>query len=171
MDTLQADRLGRGPVFNNLHVTYLSFGHNMSTPITPTSSLTSSLTDTSASPLPVQTLGENDFLKLLVTQMSSQDPLNPQTDTQFIAQMAQFSALQQTQTMESTMAQVQTGQQLMQANELLGKAVSLQVNPSSTAQGIVSAVQIQAGTPTLIVNGQPFDLSQVISISPSPTGN
>ena len=42
-------------------------------------------------------LGKDEFLKLLVTQLQNQDPLNPQDDTQFISQLAQFSALEQIQ--------------------------------------------------------------------------
>jgi flagellar basal-body rod modification protein FlgD len=138
--------------------------------VTATSSVTgSSTTDDVTSRIPVQTLGEDDFLKLLTTQMSSQDPLNPQTDTQFIAQMAQFSALEQSKTMEADMANMQASQQLTQANSMLGKTVSLQDNQGLTTQGTVSAVQIQAGTPKLIVNGQSYDLSQVLSITPGAT--
>ena len=51
---------------------------------------------------PPQTLDQADFLNLLVTQMSSQDPLNPESDTDFAAQLAQFSSLQETQNMEAT---------------------------------------------------------------------
>ena len=135
----------------------------MSTSIQPTSSSTGSTsTDDVASRLPVKTLGQDDFLKLLATQMSSQDPMNPQTDTQFIAQMSQFSALEQAKS-------TQTDQQLMEANGMLGKTVSLQVDTNSTTQGTVSSVQIVAGTPKLVVNGQQFDLSQVITISSDPS--
>jgi flagellar basal-body rod modification protein FlgD len=112
----------------------------------------------------VQTLSQQDFLQLLTTQMSSQDPLNPQTDTEFIAQMAQFSALEQSKSMQSET-------QIMEANSLLGKNVGLQLDSGLPAQGVVSAVQIQAGTPSLIVNGQSYDLSQVTTITPGASTN
>ena len=50
------------------------------------------------------TLGQDDFLQLLVKQMTAQDPMNPQGDTEFIAQMAQFSSLEQTKSMSSDIA-------------------------------------------------------------------
>jgi flagellar basal-body rod modification protein FlgD len=46
-------------------------------------------------------LGKNDFLQLLITQVQHQDPLDPQSDTDFIAQMAQFSALEQMQNLNN----------------------------------------------------------------------
>ena len=49
-----------------------------------------------------QTLGQNDFLKLLMTQLQNQDPMSPMDNTQFIAQMAQFSALEATQSLQQT---------------------------------------------------------------------
>ncbi len=45
--------------------------------------------------LPSQTLGKDDFLQLLVTKMQNQDPLNPTSDEDFVAQLAQFSSLEQ----------------------------------------------------------------------------
>ena len=127
----------------------------------------SSSTDASTvSTVPTQTLGQNDFLKLLVAQMGAQDPMNPQSNTDFIAQMAQFSSLQQTTSMQTNLSQISSQQQLMQANSLIGRQVSLQATADQTAQGVVSEVQVQSGTPKIIVNGQSFDLSQVLSIQP-----
>ena len=144
----------------------------MSSTIDPiiSAATTGSQTDASGSlRLPTQTLGQDDFLKLLVTQLSSQDPMNPISDTGFIAQMAQFSALEQARTMESDMAQMRDDQQVLQANSLLGRTVQLQVDPKTIGYGTVDAVLLQAGTPQLIVNGQSYDLSQVLSIAQTPT--
>ncbi|MCI0535279.1 MAG: hypothetical protein L0Z50_08625 [Verrucomicrobiales bacterium] len=123
--------------------------------------ITSVSAGSTAERLPIQTLGQDEFLKLLVAQMTSQDPLNPQKDTEFIAQMAQFSALEQSKTMQADMAQLRTQQELLQANALIGQTVELQLEPELTARGIVAAVEIDKGTPNLIVNGQPYDLDQV----------
>ena len=118
--------------------------------------------------LPVQTLGQDDFLKLLVAQMTSQDPLNPQTDGDFIAQMAQFSALEQAKDLSAQMGKLEADQQLLQAAALLGRTVTLQTGSSTPAQGVVTSVHIEAGIPKLEVGGALYDLSQVISIEPAP---
>jgi len=107
--------------------------------------------------LPTQTLGQQDFLNLLVAQLTNQDPLNPQSDTDFVAQMAQFSSLQEATTMQQDMSQ-------MRAESLLGHDVQIQTPTGDSITGTVSAVSNQSGTPTLIVNGQPYDLSQVTSV-------
>lgn len=50
-----------------------------------------------------QSLDKDAFLKLLITQLNNQDPLNPMEDKEFIAQMAQFSTLEQIQSMNKTL--------------------------------------------------------------------
>ena len=93
--------------------------------------------------------------------------MNPQSDTQFIAQMAQFSALEQSKSMQQDIAKLQTDQQFMQANSMLGRAVALQDDQGTLINGTVSAIQIQAGTPQIVVNGQSYDLSTVLSVAPA----
>ena len=115
---------------------------------------------TSADPssrVPIQTLGQNDFLKLLVAQLSSQDPLNPQKDTEFISQMAQFSALENSKSLETEM-------QSMRANQLLGQTVQVKLDEDRSTAGVVSAVTSQNGSPQIIVNGVPFSLDSIIRV-------
>lgn len=97
--------------------------------------------------------------------MSAQDPMNPQTDTQMAAQMAQFTSLQQSGTMSNNIATMLTQQQLLQANGMLGSTVSLQVDAKTLASGVVQSVQITEGKPQIVVNNQAYDLSQVLSIA------
>lgn len=110
--------------------------------------------------VPQRTLGQQDFLKLLVAQMQQQDPLNPKADIDFIAQMAQFSSLEQNRSMQSSMT-------LLQANSLLGRTVTLEHEGQSVV-GVVSAVQIEEGMPQLVVGGRNYELKEVQGIEPAP---
>jgi flagellar basal-body rod modification protein FlgD len=133
--------------------------------VNSTSTTADSLAAQTAARLPQKTLSQQDFLKLLVAQLSAQDPMNPVSNTDFAAQMAQFSTLQTTQTMQTNLAGLQAGQAVLQANGLLGRTVQVQSALGQLASGVVSAVSIQAGTPSITVNGQSYDLSQVLSVS------
>ena len=112
-----------------------------------------------------QTLTQNDFLQLLVAQMENQDPLQPESDTEMASQMAQFTSLTETTDMSSTLSQ-------MQANSLIGSTVTLQEsNSQQTSSGVVQSVLLGAessdGTPQIVVNGTSYDLSQVLSVTPT----
>jgi flagellar basal-body rod modification protein FlgD len=72
------------------------------------------------------TLGKDDFMKLLIAQLQNQDPTNPMKDNEFIAQMAQFSALEQTMNLSKSFekfAEAQNQSQLIQYNNFVGKEI------------------------------------------------
>jgi len=117
-----------------------------------------------------QTLSEQDFLNLLVTQMTSQDPMNPMTNQDMLSQMVQFSTLQGNTAMQSTLADVRSSQMFSDANSLIGKQVNLLTgDKGDTAQGVVSGVDISTGTPQIVVNGLSYGLTHVISVTPAAT--
>src|SRR5436190_22671685 len=95
--------------------------------------------------IPTQKLDQKDFLKLLVAQLTSQDPMNPQKDTEFIGQMAQFSALENSKSM-------QTEIQTMRANQLLGQTVQIKVDEEQSVTGQVTAIDSTGGEAKIIVN-------------------
>ena len=68
-----------------------------------------------------QTLGKDDFLRILLTQLTHQDPTAPLEDKEFVAQMAQFSTLEQMTNMSAELAKVFTVMAKNQAIGLLGK--------------------------------------------------
>ena len=93
----------------------------VSTIDTSTSSTTSS-TNSSGT----QTLGKNDFLKLLITQLKNQDPLKPTDSTQFVTQLAQFSSLEQMSNVNDNLKIIQAFDQSInnaQAVNFVGKTV------------------------------------------------
>jgi flagellar basal-body rod modification protein FlgD len=121
----------------------------------------SSLT-TSAQRTPTQTLGENDFLKLLSVQLQQQDPMKPMDDTAFIAQTAQFTSLQQ-------MSQMNQQQQMMTGTGYLGRSVTVQKTDGSQVTGLVTAIDNSGTTPALVVNGVSYPMASVKRVEPAPT--
>ena len=97
--------------------------------------------------------------------MKSQDPLNPKTDTEFIAQMTQFSALEQSKAMQKDIAGLRGDQELLQADAMIGRYVTLHDGKALLKPGMVSAVDVVDGVPKIVVNGKQYSMSQVLSIS------
>ena len=121
--------------------------------------------------LPMKTLGQDEFLQLLVTQMRNQDPLKPVSDTEFIAQMAQFSNLEQTKAMSGDISQLRQSGAFTQAAALMGKQVSLLSGENTFTKGIVTDLAVKDGEVRLIINGKPYELGQVVSVNSEKTIN
>ncbi len=122
--------------------------------------------------LPNQQLTQDDFMALLVTQLSNQDPLNPNADMDYFAQMAQFANLEQNKELGTTL-------QRIEANSLIGKTVEIDIEDAASVIGSVDAIRISAGKPKVMVGGVFYDLEQVRNVlpaidseiqSPEPTG-
>jgi flagellar basal-body rod modification protein FlgD len=111
-------------------------------------------------------LGKNDFLKLMVAQLQAQNPLEPTNDTEYIAELAQFSQLEQTTNIAQTSSQAAVSQQVAQAVGLIGHTVSY-TDPTTGAstQGKVQTVEIGSAGPTLTVEGtagiEPSSITEV----------
>ena len=108
---------------------------------------------------PQQNLGKDDFLKLLITQLSYQDPTAPMQDKEFIAQMAQFSSLEQMTSMSRDFAKLTAIVSGSEASQSLGKNVEL-VEGDKVVQGTVKAVT-RGETPMVLVNGAYYNWNQV----------
>ncbi len=113
-----------------------------------------------------QGLGKQDFLKLLIAQLRNQDPLKPMEDKEFIAQLAQFNSLEQLQQIRESMDLSLAAQLMGQAAGLIGKQVQAQVHPSGDiVSGVVSAVHLRGGVPSLVVNGQEVEYTDLMSVT------
>lgn len=103
-------------------------------------------------------LGESDFLQLLVTQLRYQDPMQPMDDKQFIAQLAQFSALEQ--------AQAQTRwSQMTFGLGLVGRTIDYTGSDGQARSAVVKAVRLVQGNPVLSLGDSDVTIDQVISAS------
>ena len=105
-------------------------------------------------------ISQQTFLKLLVAEMSNQDPLEPTSNTEFISQLAQFSSMQYMQdSSKYAMANY--------ASSLVGKVVSasrMEGTDLVIKTGVVEKVVYRNNSYVLTINGEEFDLSKVTSI-------
>ena len=109
-----------------------------------------------------QSLGKDDFLKLLITQLSNQDPTNPMEDTQFIAQMAQFSSLEQMANMNQQFTKMTAMLNSSEAMSVLGKTVELNVGDTTTT-GVVEGIT-RGENPQIKVNGAFYDMERINAV-------
>ncbi len=114
-------------------------------------------------------LGKDDFLKLLITELRYQDPMNPLNDREFIAQMAQFTSLEQLQNMNKLL-EIFTGSQqalsmFAQATNLIGCKVKVDTGDEDIKEGLVEAVRFSMSGPVIIVDGKDYMLADLLEVS------
>jgi len=131
--------------------------------ITGTTGSTNTTTTSTTSANSNSVLGKDDFLKLLVTQLQSQDPMNPMDDKEFISQMAQFTSLEQMKNMNTSI-------QMTQATAYIGKQVTWDNEQGVEQTGIVKSVRLVNSEPKIIVGDQSLALTKITSVAePSTT--
>jgi flagellar basal-body rod modification protein FlgD len=116
-------------------------------------------------------LGQEDFFKLLAVQFSSQDPLKPMDDTSFIAEMANFSALENSTQLTKAFDRFSSEQGFATAQSLLGRNVTLLDPDNREVTGLVSAVYQTDDDTRITVNGTDYTVGSVRRVELPPTEN
>lgn len=109
-------------------------------------------------------LGQDAFLQLLMVQLKNQDPMNPMSNQDFIAQQAQFTQVTELQKLNSTLT---ASNSLLQASSLIGKEVTL-IDPNDTSNRITGIVEgaIYTGQEAgITINGKNYPLGLIESIT------
>lgn len=114
--------------------------------------------------LQTQTLSQQEFLNIMLTQLQFQDPLKPMDNEQFLAQMAQFSALAQTAQMNERIDTLLSLQAATQSIGLIGKTVQVDSSGNSVV-GTVSSISFASGTPNLTVTASDGSILTGVSVS------
>lgn len=116
-------------------------------------------------------LGKDAFLNLLVTQLRYQNPMEPMEDKEFIAQMAQFSSLEQMQEMNASMTSTLQQMQYMngtllttQASSMIGKQVTWTDADKQEHTGVVKAIQFTDGVLELKIGDKIAYLPQITKV-------
>jgi flagellar basal-body rod modification protein FlgD len=117
--------------------------------------------------VPQKNLGQDDFLKLITVQLAKQDPMKPMEDTAFIAQMANFSALEAQNTLAKEMGYLRADTQMQAANSMLGREVTVATKDGEIT-GLVDSVTADASSIYVNVGGQQYAFSSVTSVKPAP---
>jgi flagellar basal-body rod modification protein FlgD len=118
---------------------------------------------------PGSSLGLEDFMKILLTQLTYQDPLKPMDNQEFMAQMAQFTTLEQSQRLNDRVQQLVDDQAALQSVGLIGRTVEITTS-SGNRTGTVSALSLGGASPllTLALAGgavlPDISLSQLVSV-------
>jgi len=114
-------------------------------------------------------LGKDDFLKLLITELKNQDPLDPVENKDFISQMASFSSLEQMQNLSSSFDKMAGLLSLQQAASLIGRQVEYtatgQDGASVIKNGLVNSVSRENSVVYLVIDGSKVSLDQVTAVS------
>ena len=98
----------------------------------------------------VNGIGLQDFLNILLTQLNYQDPLKPMDNQAFMAQMAQFTSLEQTQRLNEKLDQLINNQAALQSVGLIGRTVEVQTGAGRTS-GVVSSLSLAGDSPLVSV--------------------
>ena len=118
--------------------------------------------ETFGSRQPKQELGKNDFLELLIAQLTHQDPTSPVQDTEFIAQMAQFSSLEQMMNMTESIGKVNEILTSVDSVNAVGKNVDIE-NGGDVISGFVTAAK-RGEIPEVQVNGMWYLWKEVTKV-------
>jgi flagellar basal-body rod modification protein FlgD len=116
-------------------------------------------------------LKTEDFIKMMITQLQNQDPLEPAKNQELLAQMSQIGQLQsQTQLTDSLKSMVLQNN-LGAAGNLIGKQVQGTDDKGAAVTGLVNSVRVENGSVFLeLDNGKSLDLTKVQTIATGPTG-
>jgi flagellar basal-body rod modification protein FlgD len=96
-------------------------------------------------------MGMEDFLKILLTQLTYQDPLKPMDNQEFMAQMAQFTSLEQTQQLNEKMSTLISNQAALQSVGLIGRIVDITTATGASVTGNVTSLSLTGEAPSLTV--------------------
>ena len=108
-------------------------------------------------------LGKDDFLKLLMAQMTNQDPTSPMENTEFIAQMAQFSSLEQMTNMSQNFEKMTAMFNSSEAQGMLGRTVQIDLGAEQSTTGVVEAAT-RGVSPQVQVNGMFYDMNKIKAV-------
>lgn len=129
--------------------------------------LNSSTASDSVSTNKYNDLGAEDFLKLIVAELQSQDPLSPMDNTQMISQLSQIRSITSNDKLAETLESVALGQSAALASAMIGKTISGTSTTGDFVSGKVDRILFENGSPTLKVGEYSVKPDKITEVSSS----
>jgi flagellar basal-body rod modification protein FlgD len=143
-------------------------------PITSPGSSVNSPTDTTKKPKDLKDLDINQFLQLMIAELTNQDPLNPMDNNELVQQIGSIREIAATDKLSTSLELVQSGQSLTTASSLIGKTVKALSDENENIEGVVERVSIEVDeddnskrTYRVHVDGKDIDLRNVREVLPT----
>ncbi len=116
-----------------------------------------------------KSLQTQDFMNLMLTQLQNQDPMNPTSNSELMAQMSQIGQLQANTQLQDLLTGMTAQNQLGAAGNMLGKMVSGLDDNNATVSGLVTSVRVENNKVFLeLDSGKTLGLEKVTAIAPGP---
>ncbi|MGR3301206.1 MAG: flagellar hook assembly protein FlgD [Candidatus Scalindua sp.] len=110
-------------------------------------------------------VSKDEFLKLFVAQLKNQSPLDPLKGHEFIAQLAQFSTVEQLTSLNTSFANEFKFQQLLGGGDLIGRSATyVDTAFGGAGQGVIQGSKISNGITTVTINNQDIPISDLTGI-------
>jgi flagellar basal-body rod modification protein FlgD len=138
----------------------------MTSPVGAASAAAATATASATSTVDRSQMGSDTFLKLLVAEMKYQDPSNPMSSADMMAQTATLTQTQALQTIADQNKQTLALQRSLTAGALVGQHVSYTATDGTTQSGVISAVQISSTTnsTTAVIDGESVDIGRITQV-------
>jgi flagellar basal-body rod modification protein FlgD len=136
----------------------------LTTPISSSNPRTEAFSENSASSSS-NTMGMEDFLQLLTTQIANQDPLEPMKDTEFISQMANVASLENQQKFTQSFTEFAESQSQVATQAYLGRKVTVETDSGERKSSVAEAVErSDDGQITVTLDGQSYPISNIVRV-------
>jgi len=110
------------------------------------------------------TVSKDGFLKILAAQLQNQDPLNAKDNSEYVAQMAQFSALEQMQNLNQAMGQLLVSQKFEEGNLMIGKIAKISLGDNQLIEGEVTSVKFVGNQINVVVGDKEYNIDDVVAL-------
>jgi len=112
----------------------------------------------------INAFGANEFMQILLAQLTHQDPLEPMNNAEMMSQFSQLNSLQELRDIHTALETISVSNQTTYLASLIGKTVKAARPDGETVEGVVDGVVTDTDQPQLLIGSETVDLADVLEI-------